>query len=354
MPLKDKLRIPVAQKQPGLVMNFQDAVIKGIVDKQVALGNFNPGAVKLDDKVREKLEGGGFDIVAMMEIVKERLRREKAKSLILQNWRDQGGPASRLGLPLDGALNLIPQGSGFIMSYRGGNIHINGDLNTLNNDLGPVCRLTFEGLILHSRQETSMDEIYGGGGYRIGSIIEGDKVHTANFVIPEVNLGGKDNMNTRVYQTSTEIYRGPAVGLELFVAIAEHDSGNREDVRKEVRMVMEKGAKAVGEAVGAGFGGLPLDKLGAAGEQLSQDEFGNFLLDAVSSFVTDLLGLADDPYTPGGVTITADEMLSPPMLRVEGHQDDNKTISYTHKISMSGVDDANATGNCSAYFRVWR
>lgn len=335
-------------------MNFQDAVIKGIVDKEVAFGNFNPAAVKIDDKVRDKLQQGGFDIVAIMEIVKERLRKEEAKSLILKNWRDQGGPASRLGLPLDEAMNLIPQGSGFIMSYRGGNIHINGDLTTLSNDLGPVCRLTFEGLILHSRQETSMDEIYGEGGYRIGSIIEGGTVHTSSFLIPEVTLGGKDKLNTRVFQTSKEIYRGPAVGLELFVAIAEHDDGNREDVRNQVRKVIEQGAKVVGQAVGAGFGGLTLEKVGAAGEKLSQDEFGNFLLGAVSSFVTDLLGIADDPYTPGGVTITAEEMLSPPMVRVDGHEDDNKTIVYTHKISMSGVDDEGSTGNCSAYFRVWR
>ena len=70
--------------------------------------------------------------------------------------------------------------------------------------------------------------------------------------------------------------------------------------------------------------------------------------------VTDTFGLSNDPYTPGGLIISADEMASPPPVKIAGHPLDNKTIVYTHKIDMSGTDDSGAVGNCSAYFRVWR
>jgi hypothetical protein len=238
--------------------------------------------------------------------------------------------------------------------FRGGNIRIDGDLKTLNNDLGPAYRLTFEGLILHSRQETSPDEIYGAGGYRVGSILVGDKVMTGNFTIPEVKLGGKDARNTRVWQTSQETYRGPPVGLELFVAIREHDSGDRQEVRNKVKAIIEEGAKNVATTLGAGMAGAGLAQTGRSGEQIGQSSFERWIVDAAADFITGALELSDDPYNPGGLTITAEEMAAPPPVLVAGHPVDNKTIAYTHKIDMSGVDDSGAVGNCSAYFRLWR
>lgn len=308
----------------------------------------------LDPRLKARIEERGYDVSEVIRKINEKLRLQDARQKIIDSWKNQGGPSSPLGLPVEDSFPVQAAGGGYLVPFRGGNIQIDGELRVLNNELGPPCRITFEGLILHSRQETSPDEIYGAGGYRVGSVLIGDRVLTGNFVIPEVKLGGKDARNTRVSKTSQEIYRGAPAGLELFVAIREHDSGDREEVRRKVRALIDEGAKNVATALGAGVAGGDLAKLGRTGEQISQGNFGNWLRDVAADLITDLFGLSDDPYNPGGVVITAEEMASPPPVMVAGHQLDNKTITYTHQIDMSGIDDSGAVGNCSAYFRVWR
>ena len=338
----------------GTQSNFtiSDAIVKHIV-----LRNADKKPITketLDSRVKDVIQKQDLDISLVIKMAEERIRLQTAQQKIIDNWINQGGPRSPLGLPIDNSFPVQSVGGIYLVPFRGGNIQIDGGLNVLNNDLAPTCRVTFEGLILHSRQETSTDEIYGAGGYRIGSILIGNQVLTGNFVIPEVKLGGKGARNTRVYKTSQEIYRGAPVGFELFVAICEHDSGDREVVRKKVRTLIDEGAKNVAAVLGAGVSGGNLAQVGRIGEQVSESIFYDWLRDATADFITDFFGLSDDPYNPGGLTISADEMASPRQVMIAGHQLDNKTIAYTHRIDMSGIDDSGAVGNCSAYFRVWR
>jgi len=87
---------------------------------------------------------------------------------------------------------------------------------------------------------------------------------------------------------------------------------------------------------------------------MGQSTWPDFLSNAAAELVTELFGLSDDPYKPGGLTIPAEDMATPPPIKTAGHQLDSKTIAYTHKIDMTGTDDSGAVGNCSAYFRLWR
>lgn len=336
-------------------LTLADALVKSEVIRRVAAGKYEHVAPEdLEPRLRDTIAGRDLDIAKIVEAINAKMRLENARAKIIKHWQAQGGPASPLGLPLDDAFPVEAAGGGYLVPFRGGSIHIDGNLNTLNNDLAPACRLTFEGLILHSRQETSPDEIYGAGGYRVGSILMGNQVMTGNFIVPEVRLGGKDSRNTRVWPTSQEIYRGPPVGLELFIALREHDSGDRQEVRNKVKAIIDEGAKNVAVALGAGVAGSSLAQVGRTGEQIGQSTFGQWLSDAAADFITDFFGLSDDPYNPGGISITAEEMMSPPPLAVAGHNVDNKKITYTHKIDMSGTDDSGAVGHCSAYFRLWR
>lgn len=341
-------------QQPKFTIS--DAIVEQMFSRHTALGDLallNPEAI--DPKLKIRLEKLGYNLsVEVIREINEKIRLRNARQKIIDSWRNQGGPSSPLGLPVDDSFPIQVAGGGYLVPFRGGNIQIDSELRVLNNELGSPCHVTFEGLILHSRQETSPDEIYGAGGFRVGSILVGDRVLTGNFIIPEVKLGGKDARNTRVSKMSQEIYRGAPVGLELFVSISEHDSGDREDVRRKVRTLIDEGAKNVATALGAGIAGGDLAQLGRVGEQISQGSFGGWLRNAAADLITDLFGLSDDPYNPGGVVITAEEMTSPPPLMVAGHQLDNKVIMYTHRVDMSGIDDAGDVGNCSAYFRVWR
>lgn len=350
MPPPNRFRVT---RQPSLTIS--EAVAGQMASHLDAVGDLTPITLdSLNPTIRTQLEGRGYDMSEVVEEINAILRRRAARQKILDNWKAQGGPASPLGLPLDDSFPVQEAGGGYLVPFRGGNITIDGGLRVLNNDLGPACRVTFEGLILHSRQETSPDEIYGAGGFRCGSILLGDRVLTGNFVIPEVNLGGREARNTRVANMSQEIYRGAPAGLELFVAIREHDSGDRQEVRRKVRELMDEGAKNVAAALGAGFGNGDIAQAARAGEQISQGKFYEWLMGAAAEFITDFFGLSDDPYNPGGLTIPAEEMITPPPVMIAGHPWDNKTISYTHKIDMTGIDDSGAVGNCSAYFRVWR
>ena len=304
------------------------------------------GGIGLSDAARHHIEAFSFtEIMSAMRAV-------QAGKDMMARWTARGGSASAFGLPLKKNPRAETIGGQYVIPFRGGNLRIDpAHLNRVIEEPAPPTRLTFEGLILHSRQETSRDEIYGQAGYRLGSIIEGDRVRSFTFTIPEVSLGGRNQRNTRVWKTSQQIYQGPPTGMELFVALAEHDSGDRSVLRNKVKQAIEASSQSVMAALGAPGGAA---SLGFLGKSASRSMLENAVVEIASWFVLEVFGIGDDPYNPGAMTIPWSEMKTPPPLQVAGHAHDNKVIEYTHKIDMSGTDDAGAVGNISAYFRVWR
>jgi hypothetical protein len=270
----------------------------------------------------------------------------QARKTIMNHWLAEGGPSSSLGLPIDSQISAFCDQQGNVCSqFRGGTIKLNdnGDVNI--TDVRRVT-LTLEAIGLLQRQEDG-DEIYGTLTVYLGSM-----GFMKEFVVPEVVLGPSGN--NRIQQYSMKIYEGPPADVCIALNLVEHDSGDRNAIRKEVRARVAQIFNESRDLAAGGAGGGALQSVAAAlkGESSSEDSLTGWLVGAAGDLVNNVLGMGDDPYNTIGINISAEQMMNIPPTSHFRASDDPRVIDYTDTLIRTtfGHDDAGDIGQITAVF----
>jgi hypothetical protein len=126
----------------------------------------------------------------------------------------------------------------------------------------------------------------------------------------------------------------------------ENDSG-------DVDVIARKVSDTISSTVAAGVGALT----GAPAESVSDSEsFKEGLVTGLAFVFGDILGMGDDPYSAETLRLdwAALQADSPrPFQPVVRRDDDPQTIEgWTHRITLSGIDDGGDQGQYALYFRV--
>lgn len=276
---------------------------------------------------------------AMAEIARQRQAREA----VMNRWMALGGPRSPLGLPRQASFDVEPVAGGYEVPFRGGTMKVmGGDPSKAIESVTRQVIVTFEGYGLEMRQEKG-DDIYGYIAAKIGST-----GYKKDFDIPIARVGPDDNNRVRPY--SVILWEGPPVDLNLAVRMVEHDAGDsqaiRDEIRKRVNQIFDTAAQA------AGGSAVDVALSGYAGEAQANGDLVRWLLNAAADGIAELLGLGDDPYNEQGMTITADQMQRDLAAKTYRCWSDPHTIEYTHALTCDGYDDAGDHGRITLLFRV--
>ena len=210
---------------------------------------------------------------------------------IRDHWSSMGWENSYLGYPTSDEQDFGDGGRA--NEFQNGGIYFWGDTGAI--DLRDVA-VRYRGL--HCFGETDWDQ--GSSADEPYAIVAITTPQTAVTVTTPVE-GGVDGGESRA--EDVEIWRGRPYGLNLGIAMMEHDDGDpnkyRDDIQKAVQAAHEAGVKAlnlipyVGPAVAAIAGPL----LGA-------------LVPPVAQAISDVLDLGDDSIGTATMTVSArDEVL---------------------------------------------
>lgn len=146
----------------------------------------------------------------------------------------------------------------------------------------------------------------------------------------------------RIVQVGVPIYTGPPTDLVIIGSLVEHDSGNIEQYKRKFADAITRAAQGL-----AAMEGIPAEA--TAADQGFLNDLSVGLVNAVSS----VLGADDDAYVPGQLLLHWTDILghnfSKQLLR---RNDDPRTISYTHQLVVSGVDQGGDRGEYALYFDV--
>ncbi|WP_123831691.1 hypothetical protein [Luteimonas sp. 100069] len=303
-----------------------------------ATRDFSIDTIRFDPTTGPRAGG----VIAIRRLVAQGRQR------IMSEWLQAQGARSAVGLPVNAQFPTYHRNGRLYVEFRGGR------MSTSLHEGGAVTfepsgrvRVTLEGYGLDIRQEKG-DELYGTVVANLGS-----QGYTRSWDLPEVTLG-PDTKN-RIYNKGIVLYEGPPADLNLVLQIVEHDHGDRAKVRQEVKrrvgQVFETAASAAGGAAGGAVGSA-LSSLqsesNAAGSLVS------WLIGEAGGLVADVLGLGDDPYNPGGLTIGAHEMINIPGEQTYKCGTDPRRLHYTQRLALSGKDDGGDVGWISALVRVTR
>lgn len=300
--------------------------------------DFSLDAIRIDPKLRL---GSGI-ATPLRTLVSQGRQR------IMSEWLRANGARSAVGLPTNAQFPTYYRNGRLYVDFRGGR------MSTTMQAEGPVefepssrVRVTFEGYGLDVRQERG-DELYGSIVANLGS-----QGYSKSWDLPQVTLG-PDTKN-RIYNNAIVLYEGPPADLNLVVQIVEHDHGDRAAIRREVKRrvtdIFNTATAVVGGAAGGAVGSA-LSSLQS--ESNSAGGLVSWLIDGAGSLVSNVLGLGDDPYNPGGLTIGAHEMVNIGAEQVYKCGTDPRRLHYTHRLTLSGKDDGGDVGWISGLVRVQR
>lgn len=144
----------------------------------------------------------------------------------------------------------------------------------------------------------------------------------------------------RIFSAQRLLYSGPAQDLSVSLALVQHDSGDIEEEKQAV-------AQALSAAATAAVAKLT----GGAGTVLKP--FIDLLSEALVNAVSDLLGLADDPFNPSAVFIPKDKLLDAnSRRRILQRPDDPRVVQFTDELVCSGTDGDGDLGVYALYLDV--
>jgi hypothetical protein len=291
-------------------------------------------------------KGRFFDNRPIVGIDPQVLKAIKARAAILDKWRELDGPRSPVGLPLDPNFVLTNAPDGCMMDFRGGSMHVmDNNPGVVNIETRRVV-VTFEGFGLEQRQEKG-DELYGTLDCNVGST-----GYRRSFDLAQVELGPDDD--NRIYQSPIVLWDGPPADINIVAALVENDSGDREeirnDIRERVRQIFELGSKLAGGIAPGRESDAVFSSLGS--ESAAAGSLWDWLITAGGDVIDHILGLGDDPYNPAGLTITAEEMRQIAPEQTYTCWNDPRSIPYTHRRTITGTDDGGDVGQITVLFRV--
>ncbi|MBW8824394.1 MAG: hypothetical protein JF567_09285 [Xanthomonadales bacterium] len=281
------------------------------------------------------------------------MRLKAARTAMKLKWMDLGGPDSQLGLPMSQSFPITQADGSITMNFRGGTLHVLSDGDAIvapeqiTMDANYRVAISFEGMGLEIRQEHDGDELYGSL-----SLTDGGRRRIEDFTIPQVTLGPESNH--RIYKTSMELFHDrPPSDISIAIKLFEHDEGDRDamraEIRKRVHQVFDKAVEEVGDAVPG--------PVGAAAAAMSREtgvdnSLTHWAVTALADGIDAFLGLGDDQYNGTILTIPYEEQLHIPPLQTYRCSHDPQTIDYTHKVTVNSRDDGHDLGQVSLLFKV--
>ncbi|MFD3665435.1 peptidoglycan-binding protein [Streptomyces sp. NPDC058659] len=144
----------------------------------------------------------------------------------------------------------------------------------------------------------------------------------------------------RIFSAQRLLYSGPAKDLSVSLALVQVDAGDAEQEKQAVANAISTAATA---AVAKFTGG--------AGVVLKP--FIQLLSEALVEGVSDLLGLADNPFNPAAIFIPKDRMLDAnSRRRIRQRPDDPRVLQFTDEIVCTGTDDDGDLGKYVMYLDV--
>ncbi|MFO1089621.1 MAG: hypothetical protein U1E46_08575 [Hyphomicrobiales bacterium] len=299
-------------------------------------------------------EKQGISIKEWARILEEeRLERERqarlavASSQLERHWRRIGGPKSIVGLPLGNRIEAqeVISADGkrsYKALFRGGPLQImdNGSPFGAVQEV-IVVNIRLCGIECQIRQEGT-DEVYG-----VISVVgpSGSTIVTKRFPASEVIKLGPERM--RISNLNLPLVeRGVMQNYVITAALVENDSG---DVEVIANKIADKFTSAAASALGAA--------VGAPAEAVAESEsFKEDIATGLAWVFGSVLGMGDDPYNAESVYIRWDDIkehrfpVQPAVVR----NDDPRTIKdWTHRLTLTGVDDGGDIGQYAVFLQVW-
>ncbi|MFF0284082.1 hypothetical protein ACFYSW_27620, partial [Rhodococcus aetherivorans] len=269
--------------------------------------------------------------------IAEAILKEKSRRIIEDRWKSEGGPLSKVGLPRFGPTIEPNRVDGIYQAdFRSGSIKLLGNGN-IEIAPGDWVRVWWVGLECVIRQE-SEDEVYGTVFCHAPGRTTQVKVSTFPGGNNTLNMG---EPGARVVQTSELLYEGPLVNLTLGAVLIENDSGDVEEISKEVAdKISEAGAALLG-----GLTGVPADAV------TDQTWYKSGIATAAKLVLDNVFGIGDDPYLPVSKFVpwqTLAEFKPPRSYQRPGEP---QIISaFSDFLDASGVDDGGDRGQYRFYF----
>jgi hypothetical protein len=191
------------------------------------------------------------------------------------------------------------------------------------------------GVECRQRQE-AVDEVFG-----TVDLVSIDGKHHESHKFPEdADYWSFGPDQQRIFNTHTLLYSGPAQELALAASLVEWDSGDIQQYKDAAAQAVSAVASA---ALGAATGGG-----GALAKPLV-----DLLAEALVDLATDVLGTEADKYPPGAIRLMPAGMLfGAERRRTLRRADDQKTISFTDEIVVTGTDDGGDRGEYAIYFDI--
>lgn len=269
------------------------------------------------------------------------LLKTMAARKIDKKYSEIGEKHSALGLPIDAGAGVQHENGTFFKDYRGGRIEVKSA--TDNSWATAVKRYRVEiwwvGLENRLRQEKGMDEIYGS----IAGIAPGSGF-SMSHKFPDDQEYWSMGKGMRIVNTGVKIYDGPPMDLVLVNSLVEHDSGNIDKYKQKFAELITKTANGL-----AAMAGVPAEITAADQGFISDLSFG--LVNGISN----ALGMKDDPYVPQQLRILWSDIQKHNFSKQDRRSPDTtdpRSITYTHSIGVTGIDDGGDRGEYHFYYEV--
>lgn len=299
-------------------------------------------AIEEASRHRMKLPSGSRSEVPVADLIKDASPIEGqvlvflaaiAKAAIEKKYQSLGGPSSRLGYPIDGAVKVRRLADAWVSDFRGGRVETrilpDGTVGQTQAEYRYRCEVWFVGLECNKQQEGE-DEVYG-----TVSVMTPAAATTNAVRFPPGDETWDMNTGNFVPQ-AIKVYDGVPNDLIIGSILVESDSGDTGAIKEKIaKKLIEAGTAAMGA------GGLEAETAAA------NDGFVNDVTLGLVNLVADALGVDDDPYLPQVFRLDWREIQSGAFPRkMHGH------TKYTHVVQVTGRDDGGDEGIYQFYYEV--
>ncbi|MFE7804309.1 hypothetical protein ACFU51_06545, partial [Streptomyces sp. NPDC057430] len=260
---------------------------------------------------------------------------------IEDHWNAQGAHLSKIGLPVGNTIAVRGVNGGYQADFRSGVvkafIHEAGHPLVVEDVPGDWVRVWWVGVECGIRQEAE-DEIYG----TVYCHAPGRFAPAKVAIFP----GGNETLNmgkpgARVALTNELLYEGPLVNVTLGVTLLENDSGDVEEISREVAdKITEASASLL-----SGLTGVPAEAVN--NQTWYKDGIGSI----VGLVLDDLFGIGDDAYLPAAKLVQWETLARFPSLGSYQRPGEPQVIpAFSDFLDVTGVDDAGDRGHYRFYF----
>ena len=260
------------------------------------------------------------------------------RDLFVAEYNRLGGTRSQLGLPHDRAMGYYRDGLGAVrIAFRGGTMAIPFDHPLVNTEYQAKVVVKIVGLECAVRQEKE-DELSGALALFVPS------TRSQSFVVRIADWRFKDGVRIWPIRANNVLYDGPPADFRIFSELVEIDNSNAGNVADSVVRSMNW---AISTAIGhlGAAGNLDVPKAYEGEDRAAQMRLQWSLGDDIKRSFPN-----DNVYPEGRLLLRAHELRANKQTLRRG--DDPNVVTYTHRITMEGVDFGGDKGIYNFYLDV--